>query len=163
MKKINKTLLLLLIIFIVTNLFGCYSIQKDKSIKENSNTNNNKDNNRVVELKQEQVKEEHSNFTLIISNQSRSKRIIQIKVDIDGKAAVNEEFDVKEQHTWLYFNYELTSGKHKIEAVSEDGVVINKVFEIKNDEKNWVLISYYNNGKNPRLMYDIDTKPFKFK
>lgn len=160
MKKIKKTLLTLLTIFIVTSLFGCNSIQKDKSIKENSNTHGNEDN-KVVELKQEEVDEEDSNLTLVISNQSFYKRIVQIKVDIDDKTAVNKAFDVKEQHNWLFFNYKLSKGKHIIEAIAEDGAAIREVFEIKNDEKKWILIDYWNqDGKKTKLSYSIDTKPF---
>lgn len=162
MKKIKKTLLLLLTIFIVTSLFGCNLLQKYKLIEEDTSTN--VDNNKIVELKEEEVDEEHSNFTLIISNQSFRKRVIRIKVNIDGKTAVNEEFDVKNQHNWLYFNYKLTLGKHKIEAISEDGVVINEVFEINNDEKKWILIDYWNEeGEKSKFSYNIDTKPFMFK
>jgi hypothetical protein len=97
---------------------------------------------------------EDGNFTLHVSNQSFAIDPVDIKIYIDNKLAVNQEFTVETQHNWLSFKFKLEPGKHYIKAVSQTGeAVMEKEFEVK--DKHWVVIDYW---YYPKEQYREETK-----
>ena len=82
------------------------------------------------------------NFGLFISNQSFEHKHVDIRVDLDGKLAVAQEFDVGDQHTWVEFTYGLDPGKHLLSVTSvEGGASLQREFET--GARNWVVLSFW--------------------
>ena len=55
---------------------------------------------------------EDGNFILFVSNQSSNPDPVDIKISIDGKLAVSQEFLNKGGHNWIKFEFQLTDGNH---------------------------------------------------
>ena len=66
---------------------------------------------------------ENGNFTLFVSNQSSHIDPVDIKILIDDKLAVNQEFQSKGGHNWVKFQFQLTDGKHRLFSYSDEGNV----------------------------------------
>jgi hypothetical protein len=64
---------------------------------------------------------ENGNFILFVSNQSSYIDPVDIKVFIDGKLAVNQEFLSKGGHNWIEFQFQLKNGIHKLFSSSTKG------------------------------------------
>jgi hypothetical protein len=101
-----------------------------------------------------------SNFILYISNQSLTIDTVDIKVYIDGKLVINEDFDVYGKapgHNWKTFYFRFSKGIHKLKVESKKGgATFKKEFHIKN--RHWVVIDYTNKG----FIFDISNKPIYF-
>jgi hypothetical protein len=75
---------------------------------------------------------ENGNFILFVSNQSYHLDPVDIRVYIDNKLAVNQEFYCERQHTWIKFQYNLKEGDHKLYSYTETGRVhIDSTFNLK--------------------------------
>lgn len=88
----------------------------------------------------------NGNFTLYVSNQSFDENPVDITIHIDGKKAVERDFDVKgkrtAQHNWIKHRFSLSPGKHRITAKSKKGKAsLEKEFEI--EDKHWAVIDYW--------------------
>jgi len=90
--------------------------------------------------------DKNGNFVLTVSNQSFAIDPVDIKIYIDGKLALDQEFDVgtgiRRQHNWQMFQFQLPDGIHKFRAESIRGQVsLEKQFEIKG--KRWAVLDYW--------------------
>lgn len=69
------------------------------------------------ELKQD----EKGNFVLHVSNQSFDVDPVDIKIFIDGNVAVDDDFFVETQHTYVSYRFSLSNGVHKLKIESKKG------------------------------------------
>ncbi len=86
------------------------------------------------------------NFVLYVSNQSFAITPVDIEIDIDGKHAIQDEFDVTgnsvPQHNWIRFIFRLSPGTHKIRASSKHGEArIKEGFRV--EAKHWAVLEYW--------------------
>ena len=116
---------------------------------------------------------ENGNFILYISDQSFAISPVDIKIYIDGKLAIDDNFDVTgnrvPQHNWKQFKFQLGNGDHTIKAISKKGdAVIEK--EFKTVDKHWAVIDYWyypesRGGATPtpkHFSFNIQDKPIGF-
>ncbi|MCK9555939.1 hypothetical protein M0R36_09035 [bacterium] len=87
-----------------------------------------------------------ANFILYISNQSFDVNPVDIKIYIDGKLVVNQDFDVTgnrvPQHNWQKFEFNLSIGSHRLFVSSKKGdATLEKEFEIS--KKHWAVVDYW--------------------
>ena len=83
----------------------------------------------------------NGNFTLYVSNQSFAISPVDITIHIDGKKAVEGDFDVGNQHNWVSHTFRLGKGTHELVAVSEKGAArINDQFQI--EDRHWAVVDY---------------------
>ena len=98
------------------------------------------------------------NFILYVSNQSFAINPVDIKVYIDGQVAVEQEFDVGNQHNWQAFQYSLPNGTHQLRVQSRKGQAkLQKEFEVKG--KHWAVLDYW---FYPDTHYEPTPKHFTF-
>jgi hypothetical protein len=84
----------------------------------------------------------NGNFVLYLSNQSFAISPVDMAVYIDGTKAIQENFEVKNQHHYVAYTYRLAQGSHTIRVVSsKGGATLEKTFEIKN--KHWATVFYW--------------------
>jgi len=111
----------------------------------------------------------NGNFTLAVSNQSFAITPVDIDIDIDGKRAIQSEFDVGSQHNWIGFKFQLSPGEHTIQALSRKGEAsLKKSFTING--KHWGVLNYWyypeqtgGTGPCPRqFSFGIQNKPVQF-
>lgn len=104
------------------------------------------------------------NFTLYVSNQSFDRAEVDIFVVIDGRAAVDDDFAVEDQHNWIEFTYELDDGWHTIRVESLRGdAVLDKRFQVIG--KRWAVVDYWccnSEQGEPRFTFDISNEPIAF-
>jgi hypothetical protein len=111
--------------------------------------------------------ETNGNFVLYVSNQSYAIGKVDIKISIDGTLAVNDIFDVGNQHSRKSYEFQLAKGAHKIKIESGNGSAnLEKEFAV--NDKHWATVYYWyypEGGYNPTprqfsfLMYE---KPIMF-
>ena len=69
--------------------------------------------------------DENGNVTFLLSNQSFDINPVDIEVRLDGKVAIEGEFDVTgdqmPQHNWLHYRFQLESGDHELTVSSDRG------------------------------------------
>lgn len=100
------------------------------------------------------------NVTLYVSNQSFADDTVDIKVLIDGKVVVHDNFEVKNQHAWHTFTFQLEPGKHTLQAhARSDSVVLKTDFELP-VEKRWAVLNYW---YNPTTKGGVDLTPRQMK
>ena len=113
------------------------------------------------------------NFVLYVSNQSFDVNPVDITVHIDGKKAIEGDFDVKgkriAQHNWIMHRFNLAPGRHRLTAKSKKGEAsLQKEFEIT--DKHWAVIDYWyyptlrgGAGPTPRhFSFSVQDKPIGF-
>jgi hypothetical protein len=109
------------------------------------------------------------NFTLHVSNQSFAISPVDITIYFDGKKALEDDFDVGNQHNWVSYTFRLSKGTHELVAVSEKGGArINERFEI--EDEHWAVVDYWyypkvTGGAGPtpkQFSFGIQDKPIYF-
>lgn len=103
------------------------------------------------------------NFTLYVSNQSFERPTIDVRVEIDGRIVVAEEFEVEDQHNWLEFRLPLRPGSHVIHATSRrGGAELRRTFRVKG--KRWAVLDYWccDDAADPRFTFDVSKRPVAF-
>jgi hypothetical protein len=102
------------------------------------------------------------NFVLYVSNQSFDLPRVDIRIEIDGRVAVDEKFDVEGQHNWLEFRFDLPRGRHTLKAVSTVGDAERSwSFNVKG--KHWAVVDYwYYPGDPKHFSFDISDEPIGF-
>ncbi len=99
------------------------------------------------------------NFVLYVSNQSFEIPDVDIRVEIDGRVAVDEEFDVKDQHNWVEFRFLLPKGRHALKAVSKTGEAEGS-WRFTVTSKQWAVVNYwYYPGERKRFSFDVSDEP----
>lgn len=103
----------------------------------------------------------NGNFTLYVSNQSFEHPAIDIRVHIDGKLVVADEFEVEDQHTWVAFRLALRTGTHVIRAEASDAE-LRRTFRVKG--KRWAVLDYWccDDAEDPRFTFDVSKRPIAF-
>ncbi len=113
---------------------------------------------------------ENGNFTLYVSNQSYAIDTIDIQIYIDDMLAVNEDFEVKNQHNWKRFRFDLSKEEHVIVAKSTKGAaMLEQEFSIT-DSAHWAVIDYWyypdnSGGTDPtprQFSFNIKNSPISF-
>ena len=100
----------------------------------------------------------NGNFVLYVSNQSFDEDPVDITVHIDGKKAVEADFHVGNQHSWIKHRFNLPPGRHRLAAKSRTGKAsLDKVFDIS--DKHWAVIDYW---YYPKLRGGSGPTPRKF-
>jgi hypothetical protein len=106
----------------------------------------------------------NGNFTLYVSNQSFERGDVDIAVFIDGRLAVDDDFEVGDQHNWIEFTFELGNGPHTLRAESLKGdALLEKRFEVAG--KRWAVVDYWccdSEHGEPRFSFDISNQPIGF-
>ena len=99
------------------------------------------------------------NFVLYVSNQSFETETVDIRVVIDGRLAVEDDFAVEDQHNWAEFRFRLAPGSHVIHAESErGGAELTRRFTVAG--KRWAVLNYwYYPGEARRFSFDISARP----
>jgi len=88
------------------------------------------------------------NIQFNISNQSFAVSPVDIKVYIDGKLAVNEEFEVGNQHNNKTFYFKLTEGQHQLRVESVKGnATLEQSFEISGKRYAGILYGGFPMGR----------------
>jgi hypothetical protein len=106
---------------------------------------------------------EDGNFTLYVSNQSFERGNVDIKVWINGFVAVDEDFDVGNQHNWVEFKFHLADGSHAIRVESSRGdAVLQEQFE--SGGKRWAVVDYWCCGgpDEPKFSFLVSDRPIGF-
>ena len=100
------------------------------------------------------------NFVLYVSNQSFDAPRVDIRVAIDGRVAVDEEFDVEDQHNWVEFRFRLRKGDHTLTAASRAGEA-KGTWTFTVTGRNWAIVEYwYYPGARKRLTFELtDEQP----
>jgi diguanylate cyclase (GGDEF)-like protein len=85
--------------------------------------------------------EEEGNFILFVNNMSDSIDSFDLKINIDGKAVVNEDSFIGSQNAWKPYEFNLTKNRHKIRVESREGKArLEEEFEIRT--KHMAVIEY---------------------
>ena len=102
------------------------------------------------------------NFVLYVSNQSFEIDPVDIRVTIDGKLAVDEDFEVEDQHNWVEYTFRLREGRHVLHAESRAGAAeLTRSFELT--RKTWAVLNYwYYPGERKRFSFDLSHQPVAF-
>jgi hypothetical protein len=99
-------------------------------------------------------------FVLYVSNQSFGVSPVDIRVFIDGKLAIDEAFDVGQQHNWKSFRYNLGKGKHRLAAESVKGAAkFERDLEIEGG--NWSVLDYWDSPGH--FSFHTSDKPIHFR
>lgn len=97
------------------------------------------------------------NFTLYVSNQSFDRPTVDIAVVIDGVGRVSQNFEVKNQHVWIPFTFDLTRGSHELRVSSARGkTTLVKSFLIGTHR--WGVLNYWCCDPafdEPRFIFDV--------
>jgi hypothetical protein len=107
---------------------------------------------------------ENGNFTLYVSNQSFERGAVDILVFIDGRPAVDGNFEVGNQHNWIEFTFDLEDGKHALHAESVAGeAVLEERFQVEG--KRWAVVDYWccDSGQaEPKFTFRVTAEPIAF-
>jgi hypothetical protein len=103
------------------------------------------------------------NLVLYVSNQSFDRDTVDIRVLIDGRPAVDDDFAVLNQHNWVEFRFSLDDGRHVIYAESLDGqAILEEHFEVKGNR--WAVVDYWCCGdpSEPKFTFSVFAEPVAF-
>lgn len=104
------------------------------------------------------------NFVLVVSNQSFARPLVDITIAIDGRQRVGQVFDVKGQHNWITFEFDLRPGPHSLHASSTAGDAdLSQAFSTKGLQ--YALIDYWccdPSLNEPRFTWTLSNTPFAF-
>lgn len=64
---------------------------------------------------------ENGNFSIYVSNQSSSLDPVDLKITIDGKLAVRQEFFCENGNNHIKFQFQIDEGEHKLSVSSIKG------------------------------------------
>ena len=92
------------------------------------------------------------NFTLYISDQSYELSPVGIKVYIDDKLVINEDFAVGNQHNWKKFSFKLSNGKHTLKAVTAEGIIIEEEILLLKDT--YAVLNYWKDSAVDKFTFD---------
>lgn len=83
---------------------------------------------------------------LHVSNQSFDIDPVDIRIKIDGKAVISQDFRVLNQHNWKQFTLRVAPGQHVLTAEStRGGAVLVQSFRVTG--KHWAVVDYTYNTK----------------
>jgi hypothetical protein len=103
------------------------------------------------------------NFTLYVSNQSFDRDNVDIRVLVDGRPVVIDDFAVESQHNWVEYRFDLDDGRHTLRAESLRGeAVFEGTFRVKG--KRWAVVDYWccGNAGEPNFTFRVRGEPIAF-
>jgi hypothetical protein len=106
---------------------------------------------------------ESGNVILYVSNQSFERDKVDIRILIDGRPAVDEDFAVGNEHNWVEFRFSLEDGEHVLRAHSRDGeALLEERFEVAG--KRWAVVDYWccSDESEPKFTFSVSAKPIAF-
>jgi hypothetical protein len=106
---------------------------------------------------------DHGNLTLYVSNQSFEREQVDIRILIDSRPAVDDEFAVEGQHNWIEYRFDLDDGRHTLRAESLQGdAVFERDFSVKG--KRWAVVDYWccHGPSEPRFTFLVRPEPIGF-
>lgn len=140
----------------------------EKTAKETKDTEVKSRCNIIIQQLNAFPQDPNGNFILYVSNQTFEISPVDIKILIDGRWAIQENFEVGNQHNWKQFQFQLSKGKHLIKAESVKGeAVLEKEFEIT--DKHWAVLDYWVDIKAARypvpkyFTFNFTDKPVMFR
>lgn len=105
---------------------------------------------------------ETPNFTLYISNQSFQQSVVGIDVKLDGQPAVEGDFEVGSQHTWLPFHFQLSAGTHTLTSTTHLGartVELTSTVQVS-DERDYGVLSFWTGREGGAFAFSfMDDQP----
>ena len=105
-------------------------------------------NNSKLSTHNSSILDPDGNFTLYVSNQSFAISPVDIRIQIDGELIVDDEFDVKRQHSFVPFKLSLDKGKHHIKVWSVQGSAqIEEDFELT--DQDIAVVTYWYHDTSP--------------
>jgi hypothetical protein len=105
----------------------------------------------------------NGNLILYVSNQSFDRDTVDIRVLIDGRPAVDDDFAVLNQHNWVEFRFSLDDGQHVVYVESLDGqATLEKHFEVKGNR--WAVVDYWccSDPSEPKFTFRVSPEPLAF-
>ncbi|CAA9379906.1 MAG: hypothetical protein AVDCRST_MAG32-1466 [uncultured Nocardioides sp.] len=110
------------------------------------------------------VGEEQANLVLYVSNQSFDDEEVRLTVEVDGVAVVDGDFHVGDQHNWITFPLEMSSGAHHVTAKADSGAQLSEAFQVPSDEVRFAVIDYWaKDDHDPReFSWFIQQEPIAF-
>lgn len=104
------------------------------------------------------------NFVLYVSNQSFKRPLVDITITIDDVRRVGQVFDVKGQHNWIAFAFDLDRGTHELRATSTGGdAELSR--EFVTTTRHYGLVDYWccdPSMNEPRFTWSLSDTPFAF-
>lgn len=101
-----------------------------------------------------------ANLVISITNQSRYKSNVKLKVYIDDKLMISNNFKVKDSHTVIDYYYSLPKGNHKISVASDKNTRFEGNIDI-NEERQYAFISYFHSeNSSPKIYFKVSNKRF---
>ena len=129
MKKLYVLILILIVITVVFYFFNFWGVEY---ISE--------ENIKLTEVEQS----EEGNFAIYVSNQSFDIATVDVKIMIDDKIYISGDFEVRDQHEYVSYRFELVPGSHNIKVESEAGEAMYEgEFEIVDSARAVVEFWYY--------------------
>ena len=105
----------------------------------------------------------NANFFLYVSNQSFARPTVDIRVEIDGRPVVADEFAVENQHNWVECPLRLGDGAHVLHAEStEGGAAVIRTFRARG--KRWAVLDYWccDDPSEPKFTFYVARRPIAF-
>jgi hypothetical protein len=95
------------------------------------------------------VDEAEADLVLILSNQSLDDEVVRLTVTVDGVTVVDDDFDVEDQHNWVYFPLSLPSAGHEVTAESDSGATLRESFTVPHNETRYAIIEHWTEDDSP--------------
>lgn len=89
---------------------------------------------------------EDGDLVLYVSNQSFEVDPVDLEVTIDGATAVDQEFLVGSQHTWVPFGFDLPDGSHRVFVASTKGDAKGEIEIATVGAKQYLVVEYWAPG-----------------
>ncbi|MEN8262784.1 MAG: GGDEF domain-containing protein [Nitrospirota bacterium] len=100
--------------------------------------------------------EDDGNFILFVNNLSDEADSFDLKINIDGKAVVDEDSYDGSQHAWKPYQFSLTKNRHKIKVESMKGKArLEEEFEIRTKHMAVIEYSVSSEGKSNSFSFNI--------
>ena len=101
--------------------------------------------------------------TLYVSNQSFDRGLVDIRIEIDGREVVHDDFAVENQHNWVEHTLRLEPGRHTLVARSQRGdAILRQEFGVRG--RTWMVVDYWCCGEpsDPQLTFYASRTPIGF-
>ncbi len=101
--------------------------------------------------------------TLYVSNQSFDRPKVDIRVEIDGRVVVADDFAVENQHNWVEFRLRLRPGEHVLRATTQAGdATLERSFTVAGQR--WAVLDYWccEHGNEPHFTFDVSKRRIAF-
>lgn len=108
------------------------------------------------------VGESQADLVLHVSNQSFDDEVVRLTVVVDGVTVVDGDFPVDDQHNWITFPLDLSSGSHEITAESDSGASLREAFVVHRGTTRYAVIDHWTVDGAAELSWDFQRQPILF-